>query len=102
METLLKDLRYALRVFAKNPGFTLIALLTLALGIAANTTIFSLVNSIMLRPMSYAEPDRLVMLAVGGKETSAPDFFDWKAQNTTFESMSAVAYWSANFGGIET
>jgi len=95
MRVLLQDFRFALRQLRKNPGFTVIALLTLALGIGANTAIFSVVNAVLLRPLPYLHPDRLVFLSenspqVSDESFSMADFGDWRSMNSVFESM--VAY----------
>jgi putative ABC transport system permease protein len=90
METLWQDLRYGARMLLKQPGFSLIAVLTLALGIGANTAIFSVVNAVLLRPLPYDEADRLVFLTERNPwnedmTLSYPDFADWRAQNHVFE-----------------
>ena len=90
-----QDLRFGARMLLKQPGFTLIAVLTLALGIGANTAIFSIVNAVLLRPFPYKEPGRLVILRErvsggSGFSPSYPNFADWRAQNTVFDSMAAA------------
>jgi predicted permease len=93
MQTFFQDVRYALRQLRKNPGFTVVALLTLALGIGANTAIFSVIYEALLAPMPYPDADRLVVVwsktAEGRNTVSAADFLDWQRQNTTFEEMAA-------------
>ena len=94
LENLWQDLRYGLRMLLKNPGFTTIAVLTLALGIGANTAIFSVVNAVLLRPLPYAESERLVWLwdtlpQLPTAPTSLPEFLDRKEQNRSFEQLAA-------------
>ena len=106
MEVLLKDIRYGIRGLLSRPGFTCIAVLTLALGIGANTAIFSVVNAVLLRPLPFSEPDRLVMVwedasfAGFPRNTPAPaNYADWKAQNQVFEGMAALGERSFNLTG---
>ena len=102
METLWQDLRYSGRLLLKHPGFTLIAVLTLGLGIGANTAIFSIVNAVLLRPFPYHAPEQLVTLGefVPRGSVSYPNFVDWRAQSTVFDSTSAVrSNESYNFTG---
>ncbi|MGH9850213.1 MAG: ABC transporter permease, partial [Blastocatellia bacterium] len=104
MQTFWQDLRYGARMLMKKPGFTLIAVMTLALGIGANTAIFSLVNTVLLRPLPFAEPERLVWTwgeFSGGNRasTSPPDFLDFRAQNRSFEELAAMRFSSFNLTG---
>ncbi|MGH9937376.1 MAG: ABC transporter permease, partial [Blastocatellia bacterium] len=96
MQTLLQDLRYGARMLLKQPGFTLIAMLTLALGIGANTAIFSVINAALLKPLPYPQSERLVFIheqrVAQGKlqgPISPADFFAWQEQNRSFERMAA-------------
>ncbi len=102
MSTLLQDLRYGLRMLAKNPGFTAVAVLTLALGIGANTAIFSVVNGVLLRPLPYPEPDRLARIYERSAQfnemsVSYPNFLDWERMNRSFAGMAAYRGESFNF-----
>src|SRR5215813_12777868 len=94
MEFLRQDLRLACRTLLSNPGFTAVAVLTLGLGIGANTAIFSVINSVLLRPLPYPKPDRLMMLwersprrGFERERVSGPDFIDWREQNDVFDSV---------------
>jgi putative ABC transport system permease protein len=98
METLIKDIRYGVRGLWKRPGFTAVAVITLALGIGANTAIFSVVNAVLLRPLQFRDPDRLVMIwedatfAGFPRNTPAPaNYVDWKTQTQSFEDVAASA-----------
>ncbi|HEX4666937.1 MAG TPA: ABC transporter permease [Chthoniobacterales bacterium] len=108
---MLNDLRLALRQLIKAPAFTAIAALALALGIGANTAMFSVVNAVLLRPLPFPESDRLAMIWQTNPEvakmgfplapTSVPDFKDWRAQAKSFEAVSAFEGWSANLTGVD-
>src|SRR6266508_3309036 len=107
METLLKDIRYGVRGLVKRPGFTVVALVTLALGIGANTAIFSVVNAVLLRPLPFKDPEQLVMVWENAahlgfpKNTPAPpNFIDWQRQNTVFTGMAAMSERSFNLTGV--
>jgi putative ABC transport system permease protein len=96
METIIKDIRYGIRGLLKRPGFTIIALITLALGIGANTAIFSVVNAVLLRPLPFQDPEQLVIVwedatfAGFPRNTPAPaNYVDWKNQNQSFSDMTA-------------
>ncbi len=107
MQTLLRDLQYATRMFLKNPAFTVITVITLALGIGANTAIFSVVNTLLMRPLPYSNPDQLVMVWENLRKDNNPhnavapaNFVDWKEQNKSFQQMAAfTAPVNYNFTG---
>ena len=97
MSAFLQDLRYAVRNLGNAPGFALVAAATLAIGIGANTAIFSIIDTILLRPLPYAHPGQLVRLneteaAPGKYPFAGPDFVDWRAQNKTFQDMTLFAW----------
>jgi len=105
MSALWQDVRYGMRMLAKNPGFTAVAVLTLALGIGANTAIFSVVNAVLLRPLPYKDPDRLVMVfetepQLSRAPVTPPDYFDWTEQNQVFESMAAGTQGLGSLTGV--
>ena len=102
-----QDLRYGLRTLVKNPGFTSVAVIALALGIGANSAIFSVVNAVLLRPLPYKNPDQLVMVweddTKGGYPRDTPavgNYIDWRTQNQVFEGMAAMADQSFNLTGV--
>jgi len=104
MFTMLYDLRYSLRMFRKAPGFTAAAVLALALGIGANTAIFSVVNGVLLRPLAYRDSGRLVLAwqtepDLPQAPLTSPDFLDWKEQNRVFEQLEAFALTGLNLTG---
>ncbi|HMY75370.1 MAG TPA: hypothetical protein PLQ88_26355, partial [Blastocatellia bacterium] len=101
MQRFLKDLRYGARMLMKQPGFTLISVCVLAIGIGANTAIFSVINAVLLTPLPYREPERLVMLwernsATGMEQemVTPPDLADWQTAQRVFEHL---AYWTGDF-----
>ena len=104
MQTLWQDLRYGARMLFKQPGFTLIAVITLALGIGANTAIFSVINAVLLRPLPYPESDRLVLYnerspQMDGMSISWPNYSDWRAEQSVFEEMGVFNRGDYNLTG---
>src|SRR5437660_4117231 len=107
IETLLQDIRYGLRMLAKSTGFTVVAVLTLALGIGANTAIFSYINAWMIKPLPYPQAERLMMFLSHDKKkgwttehlTSTASFLDFQGQNTSFEQTASWAGWNFNLTG---
>ena len=105
MGTLIQDLRYALRILMKNPGFTAVAILTLALGIGANTAIFSIVNSALLKPLPYPESERLVWITealpppMNADIVSGGDYLDWRDQSHSLQQLAAFGSDEFNLTG---
>jgi len=98
-----QDLRYGARALLRTPGFTLLAILTLALGMGANTAIFSIVNAVLLNPLAYQDPGRLVtLLHYGNGPVAAANYIDWRDQSHSFTAMAAAEYWSPNLTGVDS
>src|SRR5882724_6028629 len=94
MNSLVQDLRYGLRMLAKNPGFTAVAIITLSLGIGANTALFSVVYAVLMRPLPYPHASRLVSISqeihtLKAEIAAGADYLDWRDQNHTFQDMAA-------------
>jgi putative ABC transport system permease protein len=105
MSAILQDLKFAVRMLVKSPGFTVVAILTLALGIGANTAIFSIVNAVLLRPLPFKNSSQLVVLRetykiVGNVSVSYPDFLDWRQQSDSFAAMSVINNVNFNLSGV--
>jgi putative ABC transport system permease protein len=110
LESVLQDLRFGVRMLRKNPGFTAVAVLTLALGIGANTAIFSVVNAVLLRPLPFPEADRLTMIwhtpprksfpGVARFVVSPANYLDWRSQNHVFDQMAAIGFRGFNLTGM--
>ncbi|HET6850686.1 MAG TPA: ABC transporter permease [Pyrinomonadaceae bacterium] len=103
---MLQDLTYGLRWLRKNPGFTLLAVLMLAVGIGVNTAMFSVINAVLLQPLPYTEADRIVWMNESGPEVanrwvSYPNFLDWRNRTQSFEAMSTLRGWSMNITGSD-
>jgi len=106
MDALIKDIRYGFRSLLKRRSLAALAILTLALGIGANTAMFSVINAVLLRPLPFAEPDRLVWMAESGDEVSNrwlsfPNFVDWRERNHVFEAMSTYRLWPVTMTGAD-
>ncbi len=108
MTSLRNDIRYAVRNLIKRPGFTLIAVITLALGIGANTAIFSAIYALLLKPLPFPELDRVVTIwdkapirGIVHNEVALANYLDWRAQNQSFEQLALYRWWSANLTGVE-
>ncbi len=109
MTSLPQDFRYGFRMIRKSPGFAATAILVLALGIGANTAIFSVVNGVLLRPLPFSDPDQLVRIwhtppaknfpGINRFSVSAANFYDWKQQSTSFDSMSIYNFFHADLAG---
>ncbi|MBZ0255697.1 ABC transporter permease, partial [bacterium] len=104
--SLLQDIRYALRILIKNPGYALAVIFTLALGIGANTAVFSFVNGVLFKPLPYKDIDQIVFMSETNSKfddmaVSGPNYKDWAEMNQSFDSLSAFRFSTMNFSGVE-
>jgi putative ABC transport system permease protein len=109
MDSLLKDIRYGVRSLMKRPALAFVAIFTLAVGIGANSAIFSAVNALLIDPLRFPEPDRILAIwetqpsrGVVRNEASMANYLDWRSQNQTFEKMGLYRWWSASLTGLDT
>jgi putative ABC transport system permease protein len=109
MHSLLRDLKFSSRSLLKRPGLTFIAIATLAIGIGANTAIFSVVNALLLKPLPFPDPERIVALwdkvpsrGVERNEVTVANYLDWNAQNKSFEQLGIYSWWSTNLTGADS
>src|SRR5207244_6300028 len=109
MDSLLRDLKFSVRSLLKRPALTIIAIVTLPIGIGANTAIFSVVNALLLKPLPFPDPDRIVALwekvpsrGVERNEVTVANYLDWRAQNRTFEQLGIYRWWSTNLTGADS
>ena len=109
MDSIVRDLRFSIRALQRNPGFSFVAILTIALGIGLNTAIFSVVNAVVLQPLPFPEPDHLVTVWENLEKRGGPTqewtgrstFADWRENNKTFSGMAAVGGWAPNLTGVD-
>lgn len=108
MDTFIKDIRYGIRGLLKRPSISIIAILTLAIGIGANSAIFSVINALLLKPLPFPELERVVAIwdkmpsrGVLHNETTMANYFDWRTQNQSFEQLALYRWWSTNLSGVE-
>ena len=109
MDSLLRDLKFSARALLKRPALTIIAIVTLAIGIGANSAIFSFVNALLLKPLPFPDPERVVALwdkvpsrGVERNEVTVANYLDWRAQNKTFEQLGLYRWWSTNLTGSDS
>ena len=103
LETLLQDVRHGIRAMIRTPAFTAVAIIVLALGIGANTAIFSVVDAVLLRPLAYRDSGRLVTILMDGNGPVSPaNYIDWRDQSKSLTSMGAADYWSPNLTGVDS
>ncbi|MEP6913207.1 MAG: ABC transporter permease, partial [bacterium] len=108
MDSLLRDLRFSTRSLLKRPALTIIAIITLAVGIGANSAIFSVVNALLIKPLPFPELDRIVAIwekqpsqGMERNEVALANYLDWRSQNKSFEQIGLYRWWSTNLTGIE-